>query len=177
MAKDSVQAKPKKSNRGRVAYKHRIPSGIKGVSPFTPKEKKFLVGVVKEVIPGKKTRQALALEVYDTDDPNTASVIASENLNKPKFKIALANAFEKADITASTMAEVLKDAMGATKTATFNGEVYPSTQPDHSIRVAAVRAAGAVLIEKDDDGDKGAPILNFQVNKTYVNNQKVEIKK
>ena len=131
---------------------------------YSPKERKFLRGMVSDVIPGKKTRQELALEVYDTNDPNTASAIASENLNKPKFKDALAAAFQEADITPQSMAEVLRDAMGATKTASMQGMVFPSDEPDHSVRVSAVKAVASIIQSSEDD-DKGAGnTFNFNFN-------------
>ncbi len=167
---------PKTSKKGRVANKDKVPSGRKGVPSFTPKEGKFLKGVVTEVIPGKKTKREVAMEVYDTDDPNVASAIAAENLSKPKFQAILADAFEQAGINPKSLADVLKDALGATKTASLAGEVYPSTEPDHSVRVTAVKAISSILADKDDDG-KGGNTFNFNLggNQTFV--KKMEVKK
>jgi hypothetical protein len=163
------------SKKGRVANKDKVPSGRKGVPSFTPKENKFLKGMVTEVIPGKKTKQELALEIYDTDDPATASAIASENLNKPKFQAVLADAFDKAGITPQSMADVLREAMTAKKTASFQGFVIPSDEPDHSVRVSAVKAAASLI--GANDGDKDTPnIFNFNTGaQTFIN--KVEAPK
>lgn len=127
---------------------------------LTRKEILFL----KEVAKGKTGTEA-ALVAYDTNDPNTAAVISSENLRKPKLKEALEQAYDKAGITAQSIADVLSDAMLATKTATVAGEVIPSTQPDHGVRVTAARTAAQLIgAGKDPDDPSGGPTFNFQTN-------------
>lgn len=166
-----------RSGKGRVANKDKVPSGRKGIESFTPKEARFAKKVITEVVPGKinpktgrpTTRRDAAMEVYDTDDPNVASAIAAENLQKPKFKALMADAFNKAGITPESMASVLKEAMTATKTASFNGEVMPSDEPDHSVRVSAMKAAASIITEDKDDDDNGKPTFIFQGGQTFVN--------
>lgn len=163
--------------KGRVANKDKVRSGRKGIESFTPKEARFAKGVITEVVPGKinpktgkpKTKTDVAMEVYETENRGVASSIASENLSKPKFKALMAEAFETAGITPSSMASVLKEAMTATKTASFNGEVMPSDEPDHSVRVSAMKAAASIIGEDKDDDDNGKPTFIFQGGQTFVN--------
>ena len=55
---------------------------------LTIKEQKFVKNYIKNDGNGVKT----ALEVYDTEDYNTAGAIASENLKKPKIQKAIQDA-------------------------------------------------------------------------------------
>lgn len=166
----SAAAEFVKPGKGRVANRDKVPSGRKGVEAFTPKEAKFAKALVTEVIPGKKTKRQAAMEAYNTTDPKVATAIATENLAKPRFKALMAEAMEKAGMTPASMATVLQDAMQATKTASFQGEVMPSDEPDHTVRVAAVRAAAAFLTEDEDD-PTGKPQFNFFGGQTFVNKQ------
>jgi len=147
---------------------------------FTPKEHQFLKGVVTEVIPGKinpktgkpTTKRDVALKVYETKDPDVASAIASENLSKPKFQAVLAETFKKAGITPESMADVLREAMNAKKSASVQGMVFESDVADHSVRVTAVKAAASLMGVADDDGD-GKSSVNFNFgNQVFV--KKVE---
>lgn len=127
---------------------------------LTPKEIAFLKGVVSG-----KTKTQAAMDAYDTTSEKSASVIAAQNLGKLRIKEALEDAYDKAGITAQSIADVLSDAMLATKTATVAGEVIPSTQPDHSVRVTAARTAAQLLgAGKGDDDPTGGPTFNFQTN-------------
>jgi hypothetical protein len=54
-----------------------------------------------------------ALQVYDTDDPNTASVIGSENLTK--LRIPVLALMEKRGLTLGRLLEVLDDGLQANK--------------------------------------------------------------
>lgn len=145
------------------------PSPTSKAPNFSQKEKKFLKGIVTEVIPGKvnpktgkkTTKRDVAMEVYDAKDPQVASVIASENLAKPKFKDALAAAFEAADITVDSLAETLRDAMLATKTASLQGQVFPSDEPDHGVRVSAAKAAASLMAAAEGNDKSPANIFNF----------------
>lgn len=145
---------------------------------YNAREKKFLRGMVEEVIPGHKSKQELGMEIYpNAKTPATASAIVSENLKKPKFKDALALAFEAADVTPTSLAEVIKDAMGATKTAQVAGEIITSDVPDHGIRVSAARAAAAILVEKDDKD--GGSTFNFNFNsgtQSFINKPEISQK-
>lgn len=128
---------------------------------FTPKEQKFLKGYVEEVIPGNKTKRDLAMEVYPKQSARVASVTAHENLSKPKFKDALALAFEQAGITPMSLAQTFSEAMYARKTAQVGGEIIESSIPDHSVRVNAGRAAAMLLKENDKGEQSGGLTLNF----------------
>lgn len=62
-----------------------------------PKLTRKQIVFVKGIAEGKTGTQA-ALDAYDTDDPNTAESIASENLRKPAIQQALAPVYEKIGI-------------------------------------------------------------------------------
>jgi phage terminase small subunit len=80
---------------------------------LTKKEKAF----AKEYInTGNGTRSAL--KVYDTEDINTAAVIASENLSKPKVIAYLESRAERAAeriVELSEQDEMMPVALGASK--------------------------------------------------------------
>lgn len=63
----------------------------KSLPKLTKKQKAF----AKEYLETGNGRQS-ALKVYDTTDPNTAAVIASENINKPNIQAYLESKAEKA---------------------------------------------------------------------------------
>jgi hypothetical protein len=152
----------KRTGKGRVPKKDLIRTGQSGSVRFTPKEAQFYKGMVEDVIPGKKTRQEVALEVYDTTDPGTASAIASENLSKPKFKELLAPAFEKAGLTPDMMATKVVEAMNANKSAAQFGEVIESNVADHTVRLSAIKTAAQLMGVTEDDGEgKGGDTFIF----------------
>ena len=66
---------------------------------MTLKQRKFVKGYIKN---GGNATQA-ALSVYDTEDYQTAGMIASENLKKPKLKQAIEEALIKLKITPEYM--------------------------------------------------------------------------
>lgn len=169
-AREVVIAKAR--GKGGVAHADRIRQGSHGskATALTPKEAEFVKGKLR----GKTNTQA-ALDAYNTDDPKTASVIASENLNKPRIKAAMAEALEKAGVTPKSMADVLREAMTATKTASMQGEVFASDEPDHSVRVSAVKAAVELISgSNDEDGaGNGKPMFVFNGGQTFVKNAEV----
>lgn len=73
---------------------------------LTPKQAKFVKGLAA----GKSGTQA-ALEAYDTTDPNTAKVIASENLTKPNVRDAIENAMMKLNLTPERALKPIDDAL------------------------------------------------------------------
>lgn len=149
----AVATKPK-SRKGRVANRKMV--DLNG-SRVTPKEAQFIKGLAE----GKTQTQA-ALDAYDTDSPMVADSIARENLDKPRLQNALADVFEETGITAKSIAEILKDAMAATKTASLQGQVFPSDEPDHSVRVGAAKAAAQLAgMGADGGGDKAPVNFNF----------------
>ena len=74
---------------------------------LTRKQKKF----VKELVENGGNATQAALKAYDTDDYNTAGVIASENLNKPKIEKALEEALPD-----DLLAQIHREGLFATKT-------------------------------------------------------------
>ena len=94
---------------------------MKGRKP-TPKQKVFAAEYVKN----KGNGTQAALKAYDTDDERTASVIAVENLGKPRVQNELARLLKESDVTVKRALEKVSDAMDAE---TVKGE------PDHAIRL------------------------------------------
>jgi phage terminase small subunit len=87
------------------------------MAKLTPKQKKFVEGVAQ----GKSGLQA-ALTAYNTDKPDVAKVIASENLTKPNIRDALIPVFEKHDINLDSAIAPIGKGLKATKWNDFTGE-------------------------------------------------------
>jgi hypothetical protein len=76
---------------------------------LTPKENAFTKEIVKQISEtGDINGTQAALKVYDTTDPKTAGVIASENLSKPSIKEQIELAMESQGLTSSTIMANLK---------------------------------------------------------------------
>lgn len=73
---------------------------------LTLKQREF----VKEYIKSSGNGTQAALASYDTDDPNTAHSIASENLRKPTIKRAIELALERVGLTDDYVSELLREA-------------------------------------------------------------------
>lgn len=73
---------------------------------LTPKQAKFIKAYTEN---GGNGTQA-SLQVYDTKDPRTAAMIASDNLTKPNIRDAIESAMTKAGLTPDKIAENLKNA-------------------------------------------------------------------
>lgn len=103
-----------------------MPKGNK----LTVKQKRFAQEYAKD---GNGTRAAL--EVYDTDDPNTANQIAIENLQKPTVKEEVDSLMAALDnvITPELVAEVHQAGLTATNKLIVNGEVVAEVE-DHKTR-------------------------------------------
>lgn len=121
---------------------------------LTVKQAKF----VKAKAEGKSGTEA-AMIAYDTTDPKVASVISAENLGKPSIQNALHIAFEKQGITLDQLIEPIAKGLTATKTGSANGAVYPSTEPDHSVRISAAKTALELMGAKNQGN--GTTINNF----------------
>lgn len=65
---------------------------------------------VKEFIKARGNGTQAALAVYDTDDPNVAHAIASENLQKPTIKRAIELALERVGLSDEYISELLREA-------------------------------------------------------------------
>lgn len=74
---------------------------------MTFKQKTFIKRYIENA--GNGTRAAL--EVYDTNDPNVAAVISSENLRKPNIQQAIHQALEAEGLTPRSSIKYLKEAM------------------------------------------------------------------
>lgn len=114
---------------------------------LTVKQAKF----VKAKAEGKTGVQA-AMEAYDVKDEATARSIASENLTKPNIQDALEVAFQKQGLTLDKLVEPIAKGLEATKTANEKGMVYPSDQPDHSVRISAAKTALELMGVKNREG-------------------------
>jgi phage terminase small subunit len=121
---------------------------------LTVKQAKF----VKAKAEGKTGVEA-AMIAYDTEDYNTANAIAVENLQKPTIQEALNVAFEKQGITLDKLVEPIAKGLEATKTGSANGAVFPSSEPDHSIRLSAAKTALDLLGVSKSQGN--TTINNF----------------
>ena len=73
---------------------------------LTPKQTKFVNTYLTNGQNGTKA----ALEHYDTNDYNTAHVIASENLQKPTIREVVEQALAKSGLTPDTITDNLKHA-------------------------------------------------------------------
>lgn len=148
---ETQDTQQKTSEKGRVA-KRKVRNGL------TPKQRVY----VKEVASGKSGTEA-AMIAYNTDDPKTAAVISSENLNKPNIAEAMEKAFENNNISPDSIAKVFKEAMGATKSVAFKGTVFSSAEPDHAVRTSAAKAAAAIMGagKADDPGPSGGITFNI----------------
>jgi len=121
---------------------------------LTIKQRKFLSEYFKS---GNGTRAAM--KIYDTDDPNTAAVIAHENLRKLKFKNEQKILMEVKGLSAGKLIDALLEGLEATatrKTVKKDGTIAHRLAPDYRVRhrylVTAVRWMG--LEEKSDQVDK-----------------------
>lgn len=85
---------------------------------LTPKQAKFVKGVAE----GKSGTQA-ALDAYETTDYKTASVIATENLEKPSIREALEPILAKHQIDLDNAIAPIGKGLRATKMNEYTGEV------------------------------------------------------
>jgi phage terminase small subunit len=104
---------------------------------LTVKEKIFTT----EYIKNKGNGTQAALKAYDTEDPKTASVIAAENLEKPRVREVIDRALVKLDLTPEwvlskhkQIVEERSDEVMAQERALENigkiANLYPSTKTD-----------------------------------------------
>jgi len=112
---------------------------------LTLKQKKFVEGVAK----GESGLQS-ALQAYDTDDPNVAKVIASENLTKPNIKNALEPILAKHDISLDSAIAPIGKGLKAVKFNEFTGEV---TEDLGTQLKASDRALKLLGVNQDSTGN------------------------
>ena len=110
-------------------------------SNLTIKQRKFLLEYFKT---GNGTKSAM--KVYDTDDPNTAGVIASENLRK--LKIENKTLMETRGLSVGKLIGVLLEGLETKvikRTVKKGGTVVYRSMPDHSTRHRYLITAGKWL--------------------------------
>lgn len=111
---------------------------------LTKKEKDF----VTEYLDNGHNGTQAALAVYNTEDPNTAGVIAHENLSKPKIKDAIKEALPD-----DLLAQKHKELFNQKQLAYFT---FSKEMPDEEI-IDHVEAAGfAVIVVRPSDKVKYA---------------------
>ncbi len=84
---------------------------------------------------GKNGTEA-AMIAYNTT-PKVASVIATENLNKPSIQEALDMVYEKRGITLDRIVAPHDAALKANRVVSVEGDFYETEVPDHMTRMAA----------------------------------------
>ena len=75
----------------------------------TPKQKGFIMAYVENG--GNGTRAAL--QVYGTEDENTAAAIAYENLRKPQIQQAIGELMENMELSSQDALQTIKEALEA----------------------------------------------------------------
>ena len=75
----------------------------------TPKQKGFIMAYVENG--GNGTRAAL--QVYGTEDENTAAAIAYENLRKPQIQRAIGELMENMELSSQDALQTIKEALEA----------------------------------------------------------------
>lgn len=115
----------------------------KGFDPLKidndPKLTRKQKGFVKDIAEGKTGTEA-ALNNYETEDENTAAVIASENLRKPNIVLALKDAFP------NTLLE--KKHLQLLNASTLNHESYPLGPRDEIDKLKWIEARKSLCKEK-----------------------------
>lgn len=104
---------------------------------LTIKQKKFVEGIAR----GKSGTQA-ALEAYDTKDYKTASVISTENLDKPSIRQALEPILEKHDISLDSAIAPIGKGLKASKWNDFTGEREDDVKTQLSASDRALKLLG-----------------------------------
>lgn len=131
---------------------------------LTIKQKKFVKAYVANDGNGTKA----ALQAYNTVDEKTASVIASENLEKPSVKEAIDAALEKHGITIEKATQPIADGLIATRKIGFGDNA--EYEVDHSTRLKASGMALKLLGAEKGEGGGNTYIFNKGdvVAKKYV---------
>jgi phage terminase small subunit len=125
---------------------------------LTPKQGKFIKGVIE----GKTMVQA-AMEAYPNQTYGSARVQASQNLTKPNIREVLEAEYAKQGITTKAVVSVLSDAMKADKVYFVgSGEDREmEREPDHSIRINAVRTAMQLIGVGKEPAEGGGVHFHF----------------
>lgn len=130
---------------------------------LTPKQAKFVKGVAQ----GKPGTIA-ALEAYDTDNYNTASTIAVENMQKPSVKEAIDKEMEKQGLTLEKIIAPVTKALDSTiKVKTQDGEIIDTGQADLEMQLKGHDRAVKLMSFGQKREDAGGNTFNF----TQINNE------
>ena len=87
--------------------------------PLTIKQRKF----TKAYIETNGNATQAALQAYTTDDPNTAGMIGSSNLRKPKIKEAIETALIELELNPKTVLKTFVDIIDLHKVSNPNASV------------------------------------------------------
>lgn len=129
------------------------------VRPLTRKQEEFVKGIV-----AGKTKVQAAMDAYPNQSYPAASVQAAQNLEKPSIKNALAEAYRAGGINATSITDIIVDAMNAKKLSSdADGKLIESNHPDHTTRLNAVRTAGQLLGLGRDQTPAGGTTINFNL--------------
>lgn len=127
---------------------------------------------------GNGTQAALA--VYDTNDPNTAHVIASENIRKPTVRIAMELALAERNLTPNRIAYTLDQSLDANKvvigTNTATKETVTIETPDHNIRLRGAELTAKLLDAfPRKEGESGVRRIRELHQHLHLQNEPTEV--
>lgn len=125
---------------------------------LTKKQAEFVAEYVEN---GHNGTQA-ALQVYDTTDENTAAVIASENLRKPKIESAIKSIAERVNV--DKVMQRLDEGLDAVKLVTTptGSDVEIDFATRHKYIDASLKVVGGYAPTKQDH-TTGGEKMNFTV--------------
>ena len=105
---------------------------------LTHKQKEF----IKHKAQGKTGKQAVIDAGYNVSTPNTAEVIAYENLRKPQIASALDKALVKHEITLDAALKPISKGLIATRQNEFTGEITEDINTQLKASDRALRLLG-----------------------------------
>lgn len=88
---------------------------------------------------------AVANEAYPRQTTESARVSMSRELKNATVQEAIAAAMADAGLTANSLVDVVKDAMGSNRVVQVEGDFYETEVPDHTTRLNAARTAATWL--------------------------------
>lgn len=98
------------------------------------------IEIIKHKVKGKTNRQ-IAKIVYPNQKPTSGAVSVSRKLSKANVQTELQAELKRQGITLKKALAPIKDALGATKYATVEGDFYNTELPEHTTRLQASRMA------------------------------------
>lgn len=131
---------------------------------------------MQEYVANGGNGEAAALKAYDVSNETTAAVIASENLNKPNIRNEILRALQVNGIGADRLVEVVRDAIGATKSYQIpqesGGGLAESYLPDHTTRLKAATLASKWLGIGENAGSSFHLHLSGKANQYNIDTTK-----